>query len=182
LKQIVFTLEIRCVGEEDLTNENYISGHVLVKDMDDEDYSSPLSDLPDSLEDKEPLLEELSNRELKESAEMLEELVDCVGRLSQISGENGTPADIIPENVTDEAKKLARVSNRLAEHRDRIERISKQAEGVDVQSVPDDLPDGVPSKATLTTKTINNNDYYYWQWREGDNIKSKYEAPVNPSD
>lgn len=39
----------------------------------------------------------------------------------------------------------------------------------------------VPGKATLTVKTINDNDYYYYQWREGDKIKSGYVAPVSPN-
>jgi hypothetical protein len=38
------------------------------------------------------------------------------------------------------------------------------------------------SKGTITTKTINDNDYYYLQWRDGDQIKSQYIAPVSPSD
>lgn len=40
-------------------------------------------------------------------------------------------------------------------------------------------PDDVPTKATVTIKTINNNRYYYWQWRDGDKIKSRYIKPVN---
>ena len=44
----------------------------------------------------------------------------------------------------------------------------------------DPLPSGVPAKATLTTKTINDNDYYYWQWRGKDGkVKSRYKSPVN---
>jgi hypothetical protein len=42
----------------------------------------------------------------------------------------------------------------------------------------DDPPDGVPANATLTVKEINNNRYYYWQWRDGDSIRSKYKGPV----
>ncbi|WP_284011185.1 hypothetical protein [Haloarcula pelagica] len=42
-----------------------------------------------------------------------------------------------------------------------------------------DTPEGVPANATLTEKTINDNRYYYWQWRDGDRIKSKYEGPVS---
>lgn len=41
-----------------------------------------------------------------------------------------------------------------------------------------DRDDDVPAKATLTTKTIKGNDYYYWQWRDGDEIKSEYVGPV----
>jgi len=44
----------------------------------------------------------------------------------------------------------------------------------------EDLPEGVPAKASITIKEINNNRYYYWQWRDGDEIKSKYKSPVNP--
>ncbi|WP_158303770.1 hypothetical protein [Natronomonas pharaonis] len=28
-------------------------------------------------------------------------------------------------------------------------------------------------------KEINDNRYYYWQWRDGDRIKSKYKGPVS---
>ena len=45
----------------------------------------------------------------------------------------------------------------------------------------DDLPDGVPSKATLTIKEINDNRYY-WQWRDGDQVKSKYKGPVDSTE
>lgn len=36
------------------------------------------------------------------------------------------------------------------------------------------------SKATLTTKTIDEREYYYLQWRDGEKIKSQYVAPVSP--
>jgi|AntRauTorcE11898_2_1112593.scaffolds.fasta_scaffold03449_4 hypothetical protein len=42
-----------------------------------------------------------------------------------------------------------------------------------------DLPDGVPGKASITVKEINENRYYYWQWRDGDAVKSKYHGPVD---
>jgi hypothetical protein len=38
----------------------------------------------------------------------------------------------------------------------------------------------IPAKASIVTKTINDNQYYYFQWREGDTIKSEYLAPVSP--
>ncbi|SEL89237.1 hypothetical protein SAMN04488691_11092 [Haloferax larsenii] len=44
------------------------------------------------------------------------------------------------------------------------------------------MPEDVPSKASLTVKEINDNRYYYWQWREGDQIKSKYKGPVDKSE
>lgn len=43
----------------------------------------------------------------------------------------------------------------------------------------DDLPDDVPTKASVVVTEINSNHYYY-QWREGSKVKSKYKAPVNP--
>jgi hypothetical protein len=43
-------------------------------------------------------------------------------------------------------------------------------------------PDGVPSKATIVVKEINGNQYYYWQWREGEHIRSKYEGPVSDTE
>ena len=42
--------------------------------------------------------------------------------------------------------------------------------------------DEAPAGATLTTKEINDNRYYYWQWREGDKVKSEYVKPVNPDE
>jgi hypothetical protein len=43
-------------------------------------------------------------------------------------------------------------------------------------------PDDVPGKATITIKEINDNRYYYWQWRDGEKIRSKYKGPVNPDE
>ena len=37
------------------------------------------------------------------------------------------------------------------------------------------------AKGTLTTKTIDDREYYYLQWREGDSVKSQYVAPVSPA-
>lgn len=48
--------------------------------------------------------------------------------------------------------------------------------------VPEDRPDGVPAKASITEKEINDNRYYYWQWREGETVKSKYKGPVDRSE
>jgi hypothetical protein len=36
------------------------------------------------------------------------------------------------------------------------------------------------SKGTVTTKTIDEREYYYLQWREGEKVKSQYVAPVSP--
>ncbi|SEO78007.1 hypothetical protein SAMN05216388_101930 [Halorientalis persicus] len=52
--------------------------------------------------------------------------------------------------------------------------VDSQAESTDEQ------PEGVPSKATRVVKEINDNRYYYWQWRDGDSVKSKYDRPADP--
>lgn len=41
-----------------------------------------------------------------------------------------------------------------------------------------DAPRGRP---TLTVKTIDDQDYYYLQWRDGESIKSQYVTPVDPA-
>ncbi|QLG29888.1 hypothetical protein HUG10_19965 (plasmid) [Halorarum halophilum] len=42
-----------------------------------------------------------------------------------------------------------------------------------------DRPKGVPGKASIVVKNINDNRYYYYQWRDGDKVKSKYKGPVD---
>jgi hypothetical protein len=68
----------------------------------------------------------------------------------------------------------------LAEHREREARLAEAEEEDEIDERPDDLPDDVPTKATITIKEINDNRYYYWQWRDGDKIRSQYKGPVNP--
>lgn len=72
----------------------------------------------------------------------------------------------------------------LAEYREREARL-RDADEDDSEVVderPEDLPNDVPTKATLTVKEINDNQYYYWQWRDGEKIKSKYRGPVSQSE
>ena len=95
------------------------------------------------------------------------------------------PTDIVntlngyaPEQLQD----VARYAEELAEHKAREARLEEEAAEDEIDERPDDLPDDVPSKATITIKEINDNRYYYWQWRDGDKIKSEYKAPVNPDE
>jgi len=80
-----------------------------------------------------------------------------------------------PEQLRD----VARYGEALAEHKEWEARLEAKADDADVKERPDDLPDDVPAKATITIKEINDNRYYYWQWREGDAVKSQYKGPVN---
>jgi len=77
------------------------------------------------------------------------------------------------------AREVATYAEALAEHKEREARLEESASQDEVEERPDDLPDDVPAKATITIKEINDNRYYYWQWREGNSVMSKYKGPVN---
>ena len=106
-----------------------------------------------------------------------------------MSSEPPTPPAELPTDVVDalngySAKILegvARYADELAEHKERKKRRDENVEPTEIEDRPADLPDGVPAKATITIKEINDNRYYYWQWRDGDRIKSKYKEPVDQS-
>ncbi|WP_254810559.1 hypothetical protein [Natronosalvus amylolyticus] len=85
------------------------------------------------------------------------------------------------ESTPNRLRDVARYAEELAEHKEREARLEEESDDATVQERPNDLPDDVPAKATITIKEINDNRYYYWQWREGDKIKSKYKGPVNPN-
>ena len=77
---------------------------------------------------------------------------------------------------------VARYADELAEYREREARLAERDDENEVEERPDDLPNDVPSKATITIKEINDNRYYYWQWRDGEKIRSQYKGPVNPDE
>ncbi|MDS0300900.1 hypothetical protein NDI76_19305 [Halogeometricum sp. S1BR25-6] len=98
----------------------------------------------------------------------------------------------VPDHLEEELEKLTprqlddivRLADQLAEDQRREKRIEKKAEQDDEVRKDirgDDLPEGVPGKATLTKKKINGNEYWYWQWRDGDKIRSQYKEPVDNS-
>jgi hypothetical protein len=104
-----------------------------------------------------------------------------------MSYEPPTPPQEIPIDVVETLndyspeilRHIARYAEELAEHREREARLSENEENSQAEERPEDLPDDVPSKATITVKEINDNRYYYWQWRDGDKVRSKYKGPVN---
>ena len=107
-----------------------------------------------------------------------------------MSYEPPTPPAELPTDIVDTLddyspellRHVARYAEDLAEYREREARLA-EADGEDeIEERLDDLPDDVPSKATITIKEINDNRYYYWQWREGDTVTSKYKGPVNPDE
>jgi len=95
----------------------------------------------------------------------------------------GLPADVV-DTLDDYSPELlrhvARYTKDLAEYRDREARLAENEGNNQIEEQPEDLPDDVPSKATITVKEINDNRYYYWQWRDGEKIRSKYKGPVDP--
>jgi hypothetical protein len=38
---------------------------------------------------------------------------------------------------------------------------------------PETYPDGVPERATVSVTEISGTEYYYYQWRDGDEIRSE---------
>ena len=86
------------------------------------------------------------------------------------------------ESDPEQHRDVATYAEALAEHKEREARLEESADQEEVEERPDDLPNDVPAKATITIKEINDNRYYYWQWREGDKVKSKYKGPVTPND
>lgn len=89
--------------------------------------------------------------------------------------------DILNGFSPDQLQDIARYAEALAEHKGRRARLEEESDDDEIEERPDDLPDNVPTKATITIKEINDNRYY-WQWREGDKIKSKYKGPVKSND
>jgi hypothetical protein len=107
-----------------------------------------------------------------------------------MSYEPPTPPAELPTEIVntlngyspDQLQHVARYTEELAEHKAREARLKEEAEDDEIDERPDDLPEDVPAKATITIKEINDNRYYYWQWREGDRVTSKYKCPVNPEE
>ena len=86
------------------------------------------------------------------------------------------------ESTPERLRNIATYAEALSEHKEREARLEESADEDEVEERPDDLPDDVPAKATITIKEINDNRYYYWQWRESDKVTSKYKGPVNPEE
>ncbi len=111
-------------------------------------------------------------------------------RRHPMSYEPPTPPADLPTDIVDtlngyspdQLQHVARYAEALAEHKAREARLEEESDKDEIEERPDDLPDDVPAKATITIKEINDNRYYYWQWREGDTVTSKYKGPVNPDE
>jgi hypothetical protein len=107
-----------------------------------------------------------------------------------MSYESPTPPAELPTDIVntlndyslDQLQHVARYAEELAEYKAREARLREESDDDEIDERSDNLPDDVPSKATITVKEINDNRYYYWQWREGEKVKSRYKSPVNPDE
>ena len=104
-----------------------------------------------------------------------------------------SPPTTVPSELVDSCGDLSVTQLRdfagyveaLADHREQEESRAEAdaSPGGDADETPDDQaddrPDEVPAGASVTVKEINDNRYRYWQWRDGEKIKSKYIGPVN---
>jgi len=73
--------------------------------------------------------------------------------------------DTLNEAPPELLREVTRYTEALAEYKEREARLEEETDNTNVEERPDDLPDDVPTKATITIKEINDNRYYYWQWR-----------------
>jgi len=97
------------------------------------------------------------------------------------------PSDRIPEYLEtglqsqdpETLREIAGYATTLAESKEA--RQDEEVEDSEEDEGTDEVPDheDVPAKASTVIKEINDNRYYYWQWREGDSVKSKYKGPVS---
>ena len=82
--------------------------------------------------------------------------------------------DTLENYSSDRLRHVARYAEELAEYREREDYLAEDGDEDEIKERPDDRPNGVPSKATI--KEMNDNRYYYWQWRDGDKIRSQYRS------
>jgi hypothetical protein len=107
-----------------------------------------------------------------------------------MSYEPPTPPAELPSDIVDTLngyspdllQHVARYAEAVAEHKEREARLDEESDEDEIEERPNDFPDDVPAKATITIKEINDNRYYYWQWRDGEKIRSQYKGPVNPDE
>ncbi|TVT83601.1 hypothetical protein, partial [Haloferax volcanii] len=84
-----------------------------------------------------------------------------------MSDEPPTPPTNLPREVVNALDKsspnclrnVARYAEELAEHKEREARLEDESPEGALEKRPDDLPDDVPTKATITIKEINDNRY-----------------------
>lgn len=146
---------------------------------------------------------------VEDSPVSMDRCIECGGDLERVDGPVAPPQapmnlpkylreGVEKQKSPDRLRRLAEYAEAMADWREvEAERELEERAEQDVDTTPDewdadewedvvddarDEADLAPGKGTLTTKTIDDRDYYYLQWREGSKIKSQYVAPVTPAD
>ena len=90
-------------------------------------------------------------------------------------------AELDPDELDDVSQRIRELAEQKREQESQESEGEGSGEEEDRETVTDshgdELPKSVPAKASLTVKTINGNEYYYWQWRAGEKVTSKYKCP-----
>ena len=96
-----------------------------------------------------------------------------------------TTVDQLDDCSADELRKVAEYVRSVADYADTLAAYREREEWLGSDEDADeatDRPDDVPAKASTTIKEINDNRYYYWQWRDGDSVRSQYKGPVDDAE
>lgn len=110
-----------------------------------------------------------------------------VNTVEPMSSTPPPPPDGLPPYLVEELddqppevlREVAAYADALATFREETDRATDgEDDESNTETTSENRPTDVPSKATITVKEINGNRYNYWQWRDGEKIKSKYKGPA----
>lgn len=117
--------------------------------------------------------------------------IDDISAVEECSSCGWSPAAVLLVDADDGSRWECYNCGRDPDDGDRLE-LDDDDRGDDQEperEVPDiydrddvlDQVDEAPPRASVTTKTIDGRDYYYYQWRDGERVKSEYIGPVDPA-
>jgi len=91
-------------------------------------------------------------------------------------------AESLQNLSVNQLREVAEFAETLAAYRERQQRLEEEEDDEELEGKnSEEKPPDVPAGASVTIKDINDNRYRYWQWRDGEKIKSKYIGPVTSS-
>lgn len=117
--------------------------------------------------------------------------IDDISAVGECSSCGWSPAAVLLVDSDDGSAWECYNCGRDPDDGDRLElddddRANDQESEHDVPDIYDrddvlDQIDEAPPRASVTIKTIDSKDYYYYQWRDGKKVKSEYIGPVDPA-
>jgi len=121
--------------------------------------------------------------------------VDCGGNIEIVPAAPDSAPKYIAEGLEKQSpetlREIAEYAAELADHKEQQIEDQLADREVDLEETPDEsdadewedaIDDSdAPPQAYLTQKTIDGRQYFYYQWREGNSVKSEYVAPVDPA-